>query len=297
MVQQVVVPVSTKHDIAPNVNAAALLGPAATEQDIHKFRVSNAVNLAVTPNLAGQVDAAIIFGGDGTVHRHLNDLHRLRTPLLVVPKGSGNDFARALGIRNESIALGAWKEFCSTGRNVREIDLGVIRKDGKETLFACVAGMGLDSVANASANRMPAWLRGSAGYLLAALKSLPAFQPLEIAVLADEHEASGPAFFVAIANAHRYGGGMKVAPRASLDDGLLDVCRVGRMSKWKLLACVPTIFFGAHLRVKQVEYFQAPAVRVETIEPLEVYADGEYACSTPVDLSLLPRSLRVIVPD
>jgi len=279
------------------VKAAALLGPAASERDIHKFRFSAAVNLAVTSNLSRECDAAIVFGGDGTVHRHLSELKNLKIPLLVVPRGSGNDFAKALGIRNEAIALRAWKEFCSTGRNVREIDLGVIHKGGKETLFACVAGMGLDSVANARANRMPAWLRGAAGYLLAALKSLPAFQPLEIAVLAGEHEARGPAFFVAVANAHRYGGGMRVAPRASLADGLLDVCRVGQMSKWKLLACVPTIFFGAHLRVKQVEYFQAPTVRVETGEPLEVYADGEYACSTPVDLSLLPRSLRVIAPD
>jgi diacylglycerol kinase (ATP) len=278
------------------VNAAALLGPAACESDIRKFRVSDKVNVTVTVTLANPYDAAIVFGGDGTVHRHLPKLKDLKIPLLVVPRGSGNDFAKALGIRNEAIALQAWREFCSTGRNVREIDLGVIRKDGKETLFVCVAGMGLDSVANARANRMPAWLRGSAGYLLAALKSLPAFQPLEIAVLAGEHEARGLAFFVAVANAHRYGGGMKVAPRASFEDGLLDVCRVGRMNKWKLLACLPTVFFGAHLRLKQVEYFQAPAVRVETGEPLEVYADGEYACSTPVDLCLSPRSLRVIAP-
>jgi diacylglycerol kinase (ATP) len=279
------------------VNAAALLGPAARERDIHKFRVNDKVNLVVTATLANPQDAAIVFGGDGTVHRHLPELKNLKIPLLVVPRGSGNDFAKALGIRNQAIALRAWREFCSTGRNVREIDLGVIRKDGKETLFACVAGMGLDSVANASANRMPAWLRGSAGYLLAGIKSVPAFQPLEIAVLAGEHEARGAAFFVAVANAHRYGGGMKVAPRASFEDGLLDICRVGRMNKWKLLACMPTIFFGAHLGVKQVEYFQAPAVRVETGKPLEVYADGEYACSTPVDICLLPRSLRVIAPD
>jgi len=279
------------------VNAAALLGPAARERDIHKFRVGDTVNVTVTATLASSFDAAIVFGGDGTVHRHLPELKNLKIPLLVVPWGSGNDFAKALGIRNEAIALRAWREFCSTGRNVREIDLGVIRKDGRETLFACVAGMGLDSAANAHANRMPAWLRGSAGYFLAALKSLPTFQPLEIAVLAGDYEARGPAFLVAVANAHRYGGGMKVAPRASLEDGLLDVCRVGRMNKWKLLACVPTIFFGAHLRVKQVEYFQAPAVHVETDEPLEVYADGEYTCSTPVDIGLFPRSLRVIGSD
>lgn len=278
---------------------AALLHPDVSLKAVEPFdRIGGKVRvLNDLGNVSQSFDAAVVFGGDGTVHRHLPELKNLKIPLLLVPRGSGNDFAKALGIRNEAIALRAWRKFCSTRRNVREIDLGVIRKDGKETLFACVAGMGLDSVANARANRMPAWLRGSAGYLLAALRSLPAFQPPEIAVLAGEHEARGPAFFVAVANASRYGGGMKVAPRASLEDGLLDVCRVGRMNKWKLLACVPTIFFGAHLRVKQVEYFRASALHVETGEPLEVYADGEYACSTPVDLGLFPRSLRVIAPD
>ena len=186
--------------------------------------------------------------------------------------------------------------FCSSHRNVREIDLGVIRKDAEEILFACVAGIGLDSVANARANRMPSWLRGSAGYLLAALWALPAFQPLAISASAANRHASGTAFFVAVANSHRYGNGMIVAPRARLDDGLLDVCHVGQMGKWRLLACLPTIFFGAHLRMKQVQYFQTTAVRVESAQPLQVYADGEYACSTPADFAVLPRALRVIVP-
>jgi diacylglycerol kinase family enzyme len=89
---------------------------------------------------------------------------------------------------------------------------------------------------------------------------------------------------------------MKIVPRAALDDGLLDVCFVGRMSKLKLLFAIPTVFFGAHLGLRQVEYFQAPAVSVDAGRPLEVYADGEYACHTPVEVRLLRAALRVIVP-
>jgi diacylglycerol kinase (ATP) len=89
---------------------------------------------------------------------------------------------------------------------------------------------------------------------------------------------------------------MKVAPCAALDDGLLDVCLVGKMSKLKLLCCVPTIFFGAHLGIKQVEYFQTPAVHIAADRPLEVYADGEYVCHTPLEIKLIPAALRVIVP-
>src|SRR6516225_6118153 len=183
------------------VIAAALLHPDVSPKAIEPFR-SETSDIIFREDLdnAAPLDAALIFGGDGTVHRHLPELHRHKIPALIVPKGSGNDFAKALGIRNEATALRAWKEFCSTRKNVREIDLGVIRKEQTEILFACVAGMGLDSAANARANRMSSWLRGSVGYFLAALQVLPVFQPLEIASLSREQEARGPAFFVAVAN-------------------------------------------------------------------------------------------------
>jgi len=279
------------------VTAAAFLHPQVSPNAIEPFRRA-CPDVALRENLevSADLDAALILGGDGTLHRYLPELHRHKIPVLIVPKGSGNDFAKALGIRNEATALRAWKEFCSSRQNVREIDLGVIHKDQEEILFACVAGMGLDSAANACANRMPSWLRGSMGYFLAALQVLPVFRPLEIASLSREQEARGPAFFVVVANAHRYGGGMRVAPHAELDDGLLDICRVEQMSKWKLLCCVPTIFFGAHLRIKQVRYFQTAMIRIESAGSLEVYADGEYACRTPVEIAVLPRALSVIVP-
>jgi diacylglycerol kinase family enzyme len=154
----------------------------------------------------------------------------------------------------------------------------------------------MDSAANAKANRMPRWLRGSAGYLAAALQVLPSYQPAEFSLSADQREIRRFGFLVAVANAHRYGRGMRIAPRAELDDGLLDVCLVGKMNKLKLLLAVPTVFFGAHLKIKQVEYIQARALRLDADRPLDVYADGEFACRTPVDIALIPRALSVIVP-
>ena len=278
------------------MNGAALLGLAATERDIEKFRLSERVKLQVAAGLSPALDAALIFGGDGTVHRYLPQLRQHRIPALVVPKGSGNDFAKALGIASEKVALEAWKQYCHGGKNVREIDLGVIRSGEKEIPFCCVAGTGMDAEANALANRMPAWLRGSAGYLIAALGALARFEPVEFAVSSARREIRRSAFFAAVGNAHRYGHGMKVAPQALIDDGLLDVCLVGKMNKLKLLCSVPTIFFGAHLRIRQVEYVQTPEVRIESRRPLPVYADGEYACHTPVEIKVLPAALRLIVP-
>jgi diacylglycerol kinase (ATP) len=139
-------------------------------------------------------------------------------------------------------------------------------------------------------------LKRAGGYLLAALQALVAFKPVEMHLTTDEREIRQEAFFLAVGNAHRYGGGMKVTPRAIPDDGLLDICLVNKMNKLKLLCWMPTIFFGAHLRLKQVEYFQAAQLRIEPGRELELYADGEYACQTPVEIRLLPRALRVIVP-
>jgi len=279
------------------LTAAALLHPSIRPGVVQPFR-NQKCQIHIRENLdnADHLDAALIFGGDGTIHRYLPQLRQSRIPALMVPKGSGNDFAKALGIGNEGVALRAWKEFCSTGKNVREIDLGMVESSETETPFCCVVGAGLDSVANQQANRMPAWLRGSAGYLIAALQSLPAFRPVQFTVTAGMRDIRRAAFLLAVGNAHRYGRGMKIAPRAQLDDGLLDVCLVGAMSKIKLLACVPTVFFGAHLGIRQVEYFQAAEVSIDADRPVEMYADGDYACRTPVTIRLLPRALRVITP-
>jgi diacylglycerol kinase family enzyme len=143
---------------------------------------------------------------------------------------------------------------------------------------------------------MPSWLKSRGGYVLGALQSLIAFKPVEMCISAGERKIRRQTFFIAVGNARSYGGGMKVTPHALPDDGLLDICLVSKMNKIKLLSWVPTIFFGGHLRLKQVEYFQAKEVRIDTWHELELYADGDYACRTPVEIRVIPRALPVIVP-
>src|SRR5262249_33142705 len=147
------------HCVAMTVIAAALLHPDISPDTVQPFRDA-ASSVTIQENLedSGRHDAALIFGGDGTVHRHLPELCKRRVPVLVVPTGSGNDFAKALGIRNQAIALRAWRRFCEHGDNVRSIDLGILTKDQTTIPFCCVVGAGLDSAANAKANRMPRWL-------------------------------------------------------------------------------------------------------------------------------------------
>ncbi|MGB8129726.1 MAG: diacylglycerol kinase family protein [Candidatus Angelobacter sp.] len=277
--------------------AAALLHPEVSPKVVDRFR-SSGVEIKILDSLetVEHFSAALIFGGDGTIHRHLPQLHHQKISTLVVPTGSGNDFAKALGIRSVEIALRAWKQFCSDGRNVREIDLGMIHSGSQQTLFCCVAGIGMDAEANSRANRMPRWLKSRGGYVLAALQSLIAFKAAEMTISTEGTEIRRSTFFIAVGNAFSYGGGIKVTPQATLDDGLLDVCVVSKMNKFKLLCWVPTIFFGEHLRLKEVEYFKTSRLRIEAERRLDFYADGDSAEQTPVNIGLISRGLRVIVP-
>lgn len=294
------------------MRAAAILGLGSGEKDLKPFQKSSAADWLIgLPASANDADVILIFGGDGTVHRHLSQLVKLQLPVLVVPCGSGNDFARALNLRSVRDSLTAWNKFSSSGGNVRAIDLGVITPYSIETrypvpgtryFFCCVGGVGLDAEVARLANRLPSWLRGHGGYVLSLPPAVFKFAPLPITISVPDAErpdefvtrSAKPTVLAAFANAPAYGGGMKIAPRAQLDDGKLEVCVVSDIDKFKLFCLFPTVYFGAHLSRPEVEYFQAERLRLETEESLDVYADGEYVCRTPVEVSVARAALRVI---
>ena len=295
------------------MRAAAIFGPGCSAKDLKPFQQNSEANWLIDlPANSNQADAILIFGGDGTVHRYLPQLVELRLPVLVVPCGSGNDFANALNLRGFQDSLAAWREFCSGSGNVRTIDLGVVTplivgQDAAESpaphYFCCVGGVGLDAEIARRANRLPRWLRAHGGYVFSLLPALVRFAsvPMKISVPRVEHQAAlvarttKPIMVTAFANASSYGGGMKIAPHAQLDDGLLDVCIINHMNKLKLFCLFPTVYFGRHLSVPQVEYFQTERLKLETEAPQDVYADGEYVCRTPIEVSVARGALRVIV--
>ena len=264
------------------------------------------------PASPDDADVILLFGGDGTIHRHLAQLVKLRLPVLVVPAGSGNDFASSLRLRRVSDSLAAWNQFCQGSSNLREIDLGVISAvNQREVLsppphyFCCVAGVGLDGEVSRRANKLPRWLRGYGGYAFSLAPAIFTFSAFPMRILTPaEHTASAsvdwtvrsdqPTLLAAFANTPLYGGGMKIAPKAKMDDGLLDVCIVGAVDPLRLLRLFPTVYSGNHLNVREVGYFHATRVRIETDQPLDVYADGEYVCRTPVEVAVREKALKVI---
>jgi diacylglycerol kinase (ATP) len=226
-----------------------------------------------------------------------------------VPVGSGNDFAHALGINSVEDAISVWRQFCCGAKNLKAIDVGVIRsaktsESGQletgnsklETYFCNIAGVGLDCEANRRANAMPRWLRAQGGYILAALSAIAVSSPTVVTVSTETSTISEAAMLVAIANTTSYGGGMRIAPRAQLADGLLDICFVRRTSGMRLLWNFPRVFRGEHLALPEVEYLQARQLRIASERPMDLYADGEFVCRTPVEIEVVPQALRVISP-
>jgi diacylglycerol kinase (ATP) len=289
------------------MRVAAILGPGNLARPLAAFRREAK---ATWTSLIEQADVIVIFGGDGTVHRNLQTLVELGAPVLIVPCGSGNDFARALGIRTVRDSVSAFKSYLAGASNVRSIDLGVIHElghsqpiapsgeDATMRYFCCVAGVGLDTQIARQANSLPRWLRAHGGYGLSATREFLRFAPFPMKISPDGYMPSSfqSTTLAAVANTPAYGGGMKIAPHAKLDDGKLDVCIVRALDKFHLFWLFPTVYFGRHLSFAKVEYAQAPTARIETESPFEVYADGEFVCQTPVEFSVAPGVLQVIIP-
>jgi diacylglycerol kinase (ATP) len=297
------------------MRAAAILGLGCSPKNLLPFQTDRSIEWRIgVPAVEDQVDVVVVFGGDGTVHRHLGHLLKLRAPVLVVPAGSGNDFASSLGLRRVRDSISAWQKFSSGSETVRCIDLGVISsfpkaaaKPGSEMArhFCCVAGVGFDGAVARRANTMPRWLRGHGGYVLSVLPTIFTFSALSMTIIASRPASDKfdwtvrnrqPTLLGVFANTPLYGGGMRVAPKAEMDDGLLDVCLVDRVHPLKLFSLFPTVYAGRHLRIREVQYFQTACVRVETEDAADVYADGEYVCQTPVEVSIRAGALKVIIP-
>jgi diacylglycerol kinase (ATP) len=161
--------------------------------------------------------------------------------------------------------------------------------------------VGIDAEVSRRANALPRWLRGHGGYALTLVSTIVQFAPpsVKISITGESGgwtiHSDQPTILAAFANTPTYGGGMKIAPDAKLDDGAFDVCVIGGMNRFKLFCLFPTVYSGGHLQIREVEYFQPSRVLVETEMPLDVYADGEYVCRTPVEVTVQRRAIRVIV--
>lgn len=228
----------------------------------------------------------VAAGGDGTAHAVLNALRGSHTALGLLPLGHGNDLARALGIPLHPLAAA---EFLLHAP-VAAIDLACV---GSEA-YACVAGVGFDAETNRRANGWGPRPTGHARYFLAALRTLASYRPLRVELVSDTEGFAGEVMWVSVANTPTYGGGLRIAPGAAVDDGALDVCLVERISPLALLKLYPALLRGTHRQAACVRYFRATRLMLRAPAGAELFADGEFLARLPVEIRVEPAAVQVL---
>jgi diacylglycerol kinase (ATP) len=248
----------------------------------------------VSAALEKGTDAVMVTGGDGVVSNALQVLAGTDVPLGIVPAGTGNDHAREFGIPTKDPEAAA--DIIVDGRT-ETIDLGRITETtGNITWFGTVAATGFDSLVTDRANRMT-WPHGRLRYYLAMLAELSQLRLLPFRLVLDgTREMDCDITLAAFGNTRSYGGGLLICPDADRADGLLDITMVHEASRTKLVRLFPTVMTGTHVRLDEVSTARAQSIRVEC-PGINVYADGDFACPLPAEITAVAGALQVLRPD
>jgi YegS/Rv2252/BmrU family lipid kinase len=254
---------------------------AAMTRDLEHAR-----ELAREAAAGGEISVA--FGGDGLIGAVAGAVSEVGGLLGVLPGGRGNDFARTLGIPLKPVpacaVLGRGKEAA--------LDLGT----AGSRVFVGIASCGFDSDANRIANQTRL-IRGNLVYVYGMLRALVSWKPASFTLELDDGSArTFHGYSVAAANSRFYGGGMMIAPDASLTDGQLELVLVKDLSRRRYLMLAPSVFRGTHVRQPNVEVLRASTVRISASRAFTLYADGDPVAELPATVSSQPAAVRVLVP-
>jgi diacylglycerol kinase (ATP) len=269
---------------APHVDAVA---QAVRDRGHQVVRLdaadAGAATRAARAAVAAGTDRLVLVGGDGLVHLAIQATACTPTAIGIVPVGSGNDFARGLGLDGTAIPPAVDRALSA----VHTVD--AIHTPTR--WVASVATLGFSALVNARANalRRP---RGSARSTVATLLELPKLRPVAITLDLDGTRHELEATFVAIANTALFGGGMAICPAASPHDGRLDVAVVGAIGRATLLRFFPREFKGTHVSHPAVTMLSARRIELHGAD-IAVRGDGEPIGVTPLTLEARPDALRI----
>lgn len=244
---------------------------------------------AVTDAAQHNQPAVVVAGGDGTISAALPALLDHDLPLVIVPAGTGNDLASALGVSLRQPGQGIAAVLVGAEKH---IDTGCVTSQGVQTPFATVAAFGFDARVAARTDALT-WPRGKARYYLALLIELVRLKPMDFMVRIDDGEwKSAPGTLIAVANTPTYGGGMPIAPPATPEDGLLDYVHIAPLGRLQLIRLFPKLLRGVHLGLPQAEHRRIRSLDVRA-KGLVAYADGEPAGNEECRVDVRPGTLRV----
>jgi len=242
--------------------------------------------------VAQHPDGIVIIGGDGTVTNVLDVLCAAEVPLTLVPAGTGNDLARALGLPRDDPARAAEVALHGT---LRMIDVGEVTSAEKSTLFLTVAALGFDAKVSDRTNRLR-WPSGKLRYYLAIVIELARLRPTQFRISFDGEEViEQPGTLVAVGNTGSYGGGMPICVGAAPDDGWLDAVHVVSLGRMRLIRLFPLLLTGKHLTRPEVVHRRVHEVEVSAPD-LVVYADGERVAEGACRITQRVSALRMMVP-
>ncbi|MCL4487868.1 MAG: diacylglycerol kinase family lipid kinase [Chloroflexi bacterium] len=247
-------------------------------------------------------DLIVAVGGDGTLNEVVNGMLEngqavdSEAALGVISSGTGSDFVRTVGIPRDVLAAA---RSLAHARTVRPLDVGEVTctNDGRplHRYFANVAGMGFDAEVVDQLERGGKRGGGTLPYLTTLITTIARYQNKDVSVHLDDQALQGRVNDVIVCNGKYFGGGMRVAPHATLEDGAFDVIILGDFSTVEILMNTPKIYNGTHLTLAKVSECRSSTVRVETNQPMLIEADGELIGQGPALFQILPGALKLRV--
>ncbi len=236
---------------------------------------------------ANNGELPVAYGGDGLVAAVADAVRDTNTVIGVLPGGRGNDFARCVGLPLEPVAATA---VLAEGTPLA-VDMGT----AGDHAFLGIATCGFDSEANRIANAARL-IRGRYVYTYGGLRALAGWKPASFRVQVDDEEHAVYGYTVAVANAGMHGGGMRLAPAASLTDGYFDVVLIADLPRRRFLRLLPSVFDGTHVDQQEVTILRGRSIEISADRPFTIYADGDPLAVLPAALRVLPGAARVLVP-
>ncbi|MCY6482910.1 diacylglycerol kinase family lipid kinase [Clostridium aestuarii] len=229
-------------------------------------------------------------GGDGTLNEVLNGMVNSNSCLAVIPSGSGNDFVRSI---NKGTSVKEILKSTIFGKT-EMLDLAKIN----DRYFINISSVGIDAEVTNNARKLKTFpfISGGVAYILSIFMTIFTYKYKHIKLKIDDKEIKSQITLLAIANGKYYGGGMKVSPYADLQDGILDICVIDKLSKMKILVLFPKLMKGKHSDIKEVSFYKGKKITLISEKGILVNIDGELIKVQQIDLQIIPKSIKVIIP-
>lgn len=254
-----------------------IINKATYEETFSEYRLSIA---------SGKFEKVVAIGGDGLVNLCLQEVAEQNIGLSVIPAGTGNDFARAVGSHKKSV-----NEIFNVVRSQdpTTIDLGLVTGAFGKRWYVQVLSTGFDGLVNNLANRIN-WPRGQMKYTLATVLTLARFKPIPYELIIDGKQFKQDFMLLSVANGETYGGGMRICPDASNSDGIFDILLVHPVSKIVLLSIFPKVFTGKHVPHPKIDIIRGKKVQISA--DALAFADGEFVSKLPIEITNVKNALK-----